>query len=142
LLLTTTYQQAHGWIFRVQHPAEFSAKLETENMTTEDSRQECVNLIAHQISQSSKWRLVQAKRFPDDDKNIRAAERLTELAAIATELPDDVWEGLKDHYNFSKQKFGEAVSTTNRSVVFRCNMPDFPTYTRNLLLNVRSASTI
>jgi hypothetical protein len=60
-------------------------------MTTEDQRQECVNLIAHQISQSSKWRLVQAKRFPDDDKNIRAAERLTELAAIATELPDDVW---------------------------------------------------
>ena len=111
-------------------------------MTLEDSRQECVNVIAHQIAKSAEWRLVQAKRFPDDKKNIQAATRLTELAAIATELPDDIWEGLKDHYHRSKQKFGEAVSTTNRSVVFRCNMPDFPTYTRNLLLNVRSAFTI
>lgn len=108
-------------------------------MTTEDGRQECVNLIAHQITKTKEWRLVQAKRFPDDERNILAAERLAELATAATEIPDDVWEGLKDHYHWSNQKFGEAISATNRGVVFRYSTPDFPTYTRSLLLNVRAA---
>jgi hypothetical protein len=85
--VATSPHDAHGQ-FPCVTPRRIIGQLKADNMTTEDSRQECVNLIAHQISQSSKWRLVQAKRFPDDDKNIRAAERLTELAAIATELGD------------------------------------------------------
>jgi hypothetical protein len=107
-------------------------------MTTEDQRQECVNLIANQISKSSQWRFVQAKRYPGDERNRLAAKRLAELATAATEIPDDVWEGLKDHYHWSSEKFGEVISVTNRNVVFRYSTPDFATYTRNLLLNVRS----
>jgi hypothetical protein len=107
-------------------------------MITDDRRQECVNLIAHQLNKSAEWRLVQAKRFPDDQRNIRAATRLTELAVIATEIPDDVWEGLKDHYHWSNQKFGEVISATNRGVVFRFSTPDFAGYSRNLLLNMRT----
>jgi hypothetical protein len=108
-------------------------------LTDQDQRQQCVNFIVLLILQSSKWRLLQAKRFPDDDeKNIRAAKQLTGVAALATEISDDAWEGLKDCYQSSKQRFGEVVSTTNRGVVFRYAMPDFATYMRNLLLNVRS----
>jgi hypothetical protein len=106
-------------------------------MITDDRRQECVNLIAHQLNKSAEWRLVQAKRFPDDQRNIRAATRLTELAANATGIPDDVWEGLKD-FHFSNQKFGEVISATNRGVVFRFSTLDFAGYSRNLLLNVRT----
>jgi hypothetical protein len=109
-----------------------------QTMTTEDQRQECVNLIAHQIRKSGEWRFIQAKRFPGDERNRLAAERLAELATAATELSDDVWEGLKDHYHWSNEKFGEVISATNRNVVFRYSTPDFATYTRNLLLNVRT----
>jgi hypothetical protein len=56
----------------------------------------------------------------------------------ATEPPDDVWEESKEHYHWSNEKFGEVVSATNRNVVFRNNTPDFFTYTRNLLVNVRT----
>ena len=81
---------------------------------------------------------MQSKRFPGDERNKKAALRLKELAAAATEIPDDVWEGLKDHYHWSNEKFGEVISATNRNVVFRYSTPDFATYTRNLLLNVRT----
>jgi hypothetical protein len=98
-------------------------------MTLEDQRQECVNLIAHQIRKSSEWRFIQAKRFPGDEKNRIAAKKLGELATAATEIPDDVWEGLKEPYQSSKEKFGEVISLTNRNVVFRYSTPDFATYT-------------
>jgi hypothetical protein len=107
-------------------------------MIIEDQRQECVDLIAHKLSKTAEWRLVQAKRFPGDARNARAAERLAELATAANGLPDDVWEGLKPHYHWSNEKFGEVISATNRNVVFRYSTPDFPTYTRNLLVNVRA----
>jgi hypothetical protein len=110
-------------------------------MTTEDQRQECVNLIAHQILKSSEWRFIQAKRFPGDERNRLAAKRLADLATAATELPDDIWEGLKEHYHWSNEKFGEVISATNRNVVFRYSTPDIAAYTRNLLLNVRNAFT-
>jgi len=101
-------------------------------------RHECLDFIAQKISKSGDWRTAQSLRFPGDERNRRAAERLKELAATATELPDDVWEELKEHYHWSNEKFGEVVSLTNRNVVFRNNTPDFPTYTRNLLVNVRA----
>jgi hypothetical protein len=107
-------------------------------MTLEDQRQECVNLIARQMRKSCAWRLMQSKDFPDDARNLQASQRLAELATVATQIPDDVWNGLKDHYHFSKHKFGEVVSTTNRNVMFRQSTPDFPTYMRNLLLNVHT----
>src|SRR5258707_7071790 len=111
-------------------------------MTTDDQRQECVNLIALQTRKSAEWRFILAEKYNEDERNLIAARKLAEIATAATEIPDDIWEGLKDHYNHSKQKFGEAVSTTNRNIVFRCSVSDFPSYTRNLLLNVRSAFTI
>jgi hypothetical protein len=107
-------------------------------MAFEYQRQECVDLIAYKLLKSSDWRTVQAVRFPGDERNVRAAERLAELAATATELPDEVWEGLKPYYHWSNEKFGEVISATNRNVVFRNNTPDFFTYTHNLLVNVRA----
>ena len=98
-------------------------------MNIECQRHECVDLIALKLSKTAEWRRMQARRFPGDNRNLRAAQRLA---------PDDVWDGLKEHYHWSNEKFGEVVSATNRGVVFRHSTPDFHSYTRNLLADVRA----
>ena len=107
-------------------------------MNIEYQRHECVDLIALKLSKTAEWRRMQARRFPGDNRNLRAAQRLAELASTATALPDDVWDGFKEHYHWSNEKFGEVVSATNRGVVFRHSTPDFHSYTRNLLADVRA----
>src|SRR6202163_2408272 len=84
-----------------------------------DPRHECVDFIARSIRKTAEWRLSLAKRFPGDARNTRAAERLGEIANEATELSDNAWEGLKPHFHWADERFGEAVSQANRNVVFR-----------------------
>src|ERR1700682_2594181 len=104
-----------------------------------DPRHECVDFIARSIRKTAEWRLSLAKRFPGDARNTRAAERLGEIANEATELSDNAWGGLKPHFHWADERFGEGVSQANRNVVFRHDIKDFDAYTRSLLGVVRAA---
>jgi hypothetical protein len=68
-------------------------------MTIEHQGQECLDFILQKISKSGDWRTAQALRFPGDKRNRRAAERLKELAASATE-PNDVWQEIEGTLSF------------------------------------------
>jgi hypothetical protein len=107
-----------------------------------DTRQECVGFIARSLRKTANWRLSTAKRYPGDDRNIKSAERLSEIAEQATEISDYIWEGLKPHFHWSDERFAEAVSQTSRNVVFRHDIKNFDAYTRSLLGVVRAAFSV
>jgi hypothetical protein len=104
-----------------------------------DPRQECVDFIARSIRKTADWRLSTTKRFPGDDRNLKASDRLNFIADEATEISDRIWEGLKPHFHWSDERFAEAVSQTSRNVVFRHDIKNFDAYTRSLLGVVRAA---
>lgn len=58
-------------------------------MATSSSRvHPLAKYLALFIRDQADWRRAQARRFPDDERNIRSAEGLEELAAYVEQLPD------------------------------------------------------
>ena len=108
-------------------------------MTIIDLRQECTDFVARSVRKTADWRRSNTKRWPGDDRNMKAADRLNEIADEATELSDYIWEGLKPYFHWSDEQFAEAVSQTSRNVVFRHDIKNFDAYTRSLLGVVRAA---
>jgi hypothetical protein len=99
--------------------------------TKEDFQHYCSN----RFIESSAWRRIKTKKFPDDPRNARAAQRLLELES-QIEIPDDVWETIEPFYSEYDTRFLAAVTDTNRDVGFRKHPRDFAAWLENLHSNL------
>ena len=76
------------------------------------------------VGQTAAWRRNLADKFPDDPRNVRAAERLEQLAkADCSAIPPDVTEALRPY--LTTAAFRDIVSEISRDVEFRCRPKSF-----------------
>jgi hypothetical protein len=66
--------------------------------------------------------------WPDDIRNARAADALSDLALRSAALDDDVWDRLKPHFDPKDRRWYDAVSGASRAAGFRTKPADFGAY--------------
>jgi hypothetical protein len=82
---------------------------------------------------ASNWRSQQAIRFPDDPRNALAAHRLTDLAAQADDIDENIWNQISPYFDPKNSHYYEAVSRACRAVGFRTNPRNFDDFTQTIL---------
>jgi hypothetical protein len=101
----------------------------------EDNKQACAKYLAQRFRGASDWRRCQSAKFRHDPRNMKAQQRLLELASEVN-LTDKLWQHVIPHYNENDARWLAAVSDTNRDVGFRKHPRDFTDYLQNLLINL------
>jgi hypothetical protein len=107
-----------------------------------NDKNDCVESIAKISEKTSAWRRSTAAKFPDDQRNINAAEMLDLLAIEAANLTDEQWTALQPHFahGWSSQVWREALSTAARMVGFGHKSKSFDAFVRLVLRQLPSAS--
>jgi hypothetical protein len=100
-------------------------------MTTKD---DCLAYLSHRAERGAEWREQLALKYPDK-RNLKAAERLRAIAATL-DISAELWPAIAPHYDEADPRWLDAVSTTNRDVVFRQRPKDSEGYLRNLISNL------
>lgn len=98
-------------------------------MTT---KEDCLAELPHIMRRTAQWRMKLAEQYPDDLRNLRAAEKLEELADDADEIPDVIWSELAPFCNPVGMRWQTAVSQINRDIRFRRTPKDWADYLRLL----------
>jgi hypothetical protein len=98
-----------------------------QKMKMINTKEDCAASISRVLESTSLWRKATAARFPEDDRNAKAAQRLDQLAIDAAELSEEQWQMLKPFYGWASTTFRDAVSKTAKSVGFhhRCGNLDY-----------------
>ncbi|MDB6148180.1 MAG: hypothetical protein JWO45_1844 [Spartobacteria bacterium] len=94
-------------------------------------KQDCIDSITRALEATSAWRKLTAARFPDDPRNIKAAETLEELAAGVTDLSEENWLELAPYFSFS-DTWRKGLSTTARQVGFFHRSKNFDVFAKLL----------
>jgi len=99
-----------------------------------NDKQDCIDSIAKALERTSAWRKAIAVNFPDDTRNIRAAETLDKLAIEANDLSDDQWAALNPHFGgWASEKWRSGLSQAARLVGFRHRAKDLSIFTKVLV---------
>jgi hypothetical protein len=101
-------------------------------MPINSNKQICIDDLSAGMKRSANWRRGLQAKFPDDSRNGRAAERLDRLASEISDLSDESWKRLEQHYNWASAKWSDAVSQASRQVAFR-NVDDLPAFVERLV---------
>jgi hypothetical protein len=83
-----------------------------------NDKQDCIEQFARILEQTSAWRRKTATKYPDDLRNLKAAEMLDQLARDSANLTDEQWEELKPHFGWSSQTFRDALIQATKLVGF------------------------
>lgn len=102
-------------------------------MTT---KEETADGLGRSMLATARWRYKLNASFPDDKRNLLAAETLEKLADEATDISDTAWSELAPYADFTSPRWLEAVAQTNREVRFRRTPKDFADYLRILKVNL------
>jgi hypothetical protein len=102
------------------------------------SKNDCLNALSVNLAKTSNWRNQQASRWPEDNRNARAAQTLFDLAAQATELDEHHWALLQPL--FGDRRFYEAVSAAAREVGFRSSPRTFDDFVESVLTTITVAA--
>src|SRR3954471_10690637 len=89
------------------------------NRNVMNLKRDCVDFITRKLLRTSAWRDVQARRFPADLRNGRAAEQLMRLATSGQDMTDDQWRQLSPHHDPASHAWSETVIHCARDVGFR-----------------------
>jgi hypothetical protein len=82
-------------------------------------KEECVDFILRVLERTSTWRKSLATKFPDDARNLRAANTLEKLAIDAPSLTDEQFRELEPYFNsWDSEKWRSALNQAARSVAF------------------------
>jgi predicted aminopeptidase len=95
--------------------------------------------LARILEKTSAWRRSTAAKFPDDSRNINAAEMLDQLAIDAAHLSDDQWNDLRVHFGWASQTWRDGLIQAARLVGFAHKSKDFDAFMR---LVVRQLSPV
>src|SRR5947208_16958322 len=98
-----------------------------------NSRQSCTDSLSASISRTANWRRGLQAKFPGDNRNKPAAERLEQFADDTYNLTDEEFSKLAPFYSWHSEAWNEAVSETSRCVVFKRNIRTFPDFVNNLV---------
>jgi hypothetical protein len=97
---------------------------------------DCIDSIADVLSKTSTWRKNTALRFPDDNRNGKAAKTLDRLSIEAATLTDEQWVELKPHFGWSSENWRTTLTQTARQAAFHHRFGDLETFIRILLENL------
>jgi hypothetical protein len=99
----------------------------------DNNKQSCSDNLCGNITRTKIWRRGLQARYPDDNRNGKAAETLERLAAETNDLTDEQFEALKPYFNWASGTWSDAVSLASRHVEFQRNVRTFPAYVNNLI---------
>jgi hypothetical protein len=98
-----------------------------------DTKNECVESITRALERSSVWRKSLAARFPEDGRNLRAAQTLENLAIDAADMTDEQFTTLSSHYGWASEKWRSALNDTARGIGFHIRTRQFDIFLKALL---------
>jgi hypothetical protein len=101
-------------------------------MNIENEKEHCASSTSNRLAKASIWREGLSVRYPQDQRNARAAESLAELAKAFADLPDSEWAELKPLYKLDCPRWQEAVSITAKRVGFQYGRT-LPIFVMNLI---------
>jgi hypothetical protein len=107
-------------------------KTETAKMILND-KQDCIESIARILEQTSAWRRATAAKFPDDERNTKAAGMLDQLAIDAATLSDGQWTDLQKHFGWASQTWRDGLVQAARSVGFAHRNSSFDSFVRTVV---------
>jgi hypothetical protein len=107
-----------------------------------DSKSECIESITRAMERSSVWRKSLALRYPNDPRNLSAAQTLESLVIDAANLTDDQWLALSPHYNWSSEKWRAALNDTARGIGFHIRTKQFDVFLKALLQRLTLAVSV
>jgi len=99
----------------------------------ENENIDCTDALIFGLNRTAQWREKMAVRYPSDQRNTRAAERLLRLASDAAELSDEDWSRLQPHSGWASESWREAISQTARMVGFQHKIKDLPSFVSRLV---------
>jgi hypothetical protein len=108
----------------------------TENEMILNTKSDCVESITDILKKTSEWRKNTALRFPDDNRNGKAAKTLDRLSTEAANLTDAQWAELKAHFSWSSENWRTILTQTARQAAFHHRFGDLETFIRILLDNL------
>jgi hypothetical protein len=107
-----------------------------------NDKQSCIDSIAKVLERTAAWRKAIAVNFPDDPRNMRAAETLEKLAIEANNLSDEHWSDLKPTFQrgWASEKWRNGLSQAARSVGFHHRAKDFNFFAKVLVQQLSPSS--
>ena len=78
--------------------------------------QACIASLSMALTNTSRWRLNNAAKYPEDKRYERAARKLARLAEDTANLSIDQWTVLEPH--FKSERWNECLRQTTRKVGF------------------------
>ncbi|HEV2154648.1 hypothetical protein [Bradyrhizobium sp.] len=95
------------------------------------TRTEIEAAIYASLRRTARWRRTIAQRFPNDPRNIGAAERLGDIAGRVS-LSGEQCAALAPHFD-DRERWNDALSDTSRAVGIRLGFDSFDAYVQNLI---------
>jgi hypothetical protein len=103
-----------------------------------NDKQDCIESIARILEKTSAWRRSTAAKFPDDPRNIKAAEMLDQLAIDAANLTDDQWTDLQTHFGWASQTWRDGLVQAARLIGFSHRNNSFDSFVRAVVRQLPS----
>jgi hypothetical protein len=105
-------------------------------MTSQDLS---IEAIQFKLGHTAAWRTAMAEKFPDDKRNRRAAETLTELSqADGREISAETWTALAPH--LESPALRDSVSEAARDCGFRSRPKTLDEFVQNIVRKLGAAS--
>jgi predicted aminopeptidase len=104
-----------------------------------NDKQDCAEYFARIFEQTAAFRRKIATKYPDDLRNLKAAEMLDQLAIDSANLSDDNWEELKPHFGWSSQAFRDALIQATKLVGFAHRNRSFDSFVRLVVWHLPSS---
>ncbi|MDH2350869.1 hypothetical protein QCM80_09335 [Bradyrhizobium sp. SSUT112] len=107
-----------------------------------NDKQDCIESVTKVLERTSVWRKSLVARWPDDPRNARAAARLDQLAADATNMTDDQWTELKSYYGWASESWRDSLNQTARQVGFHHRSGALDYFIKALVQNLSVSKSI
>ncbi|UPT89256.1 hypothetical protein HAP41_0000009930 [Bradyrhizobium barranii subsp. apii] len=95
------------------------------------TRTEIEAAIFASLKRTARWRRAVAQRFPNDPRNLAAAERLGDLAGQVS-LSGEHCAALAPHFD-DRERWNDVLSDTSRAVGIRPGLDSFDAYAQRLI---------
>jgi hypothetical protein len=99
----------------------------------ENNKTDCIDSIKFGTRRTRQWRTRCAVKHSLDPRNAKAADYLDRLSDKANQLTDADWLRLQPHFNWTSERWREAISQTARAVGFTSTINDFPSFVEHLV---------
>jgi hypothetical protein len=106
-----------------------------------NDKDDCVESSAGSLERTAAWRRTLVVKFPDDPRNLRAADTLETLAVAAADLTDEQWHELQPHFGgWASETWRNALSQSARVIGFQHRSVNFNYFFKILLQNLTPES--